>query len=170
MRSYIGAGLSAILLAGCGGGGEASNASAEEDNAAALAPGEYELSMIVEQVRSTDNTTPMTKLKAGAPAATSRACIAADGAIDPKMFAEGSDQCTVTDNYVRNGRMSVQLKCTRAGQTGHVMQLVDGSFKADSFEARVLGSTGFVASGDYDMTRRMTGRRIGDCPAAGAGQ
>ena len=44
------------------------------------------------------------------------------------------------------------------------MQLVDGTFKADSFEARVLGSTGFAASGDYNMTRQVTGRRVGDCP------
>jgi hypothetical protein len=60
----------------------------------------------------------------------------------------------------------VQLKCKRAGQGGHVMQLVDGDFKKDSFEAKVLGSTSFSGSGDYEMARTVTAKRVGDCPAA----
>lgn len=166
MMRMIGAGLAAVLLAGCGGGGEATEKAAEE-KAAALDGGEYELSTTVEQVRSSDGTEPATSLAAGAPATSARACVAADGAIDPAMFAEGEDKCTITDSYVRGGRMSVQLRCTRAGQGGHVMQLVDGTFKADSFEATVLGSTGFSGSGDYEMTRKVRARRIGECPAAG---
>lgn len=170
MHKLVGTALAAAILAGCGGsGGEAADNAAAEAAAEALQPGEYELSTTVEQIRSTDTSTPLTALKAGAAAATSRACIAADGAVDPAMFAEAKDQCSVTDSYVRNGRMSVQLKCTRSGQSGNVMQLVDGSFEADSFEARVLGSTGFAASGDYEMTRKVTARRVGDCPAAAAG-
>lgn len=158
------------MLAGCGGGDSgAGNKAAEEATAAALQPGEYELGTSVEQIRSTDDSTPATALKAGAPVATSRACIASDGSLDPQMFAEGSDQCGITDSYTRNGRISVQLKCSRAGKSGHVMQLVDGDFKADSFEARVLGSTGFGGPGDYEMTRKVTARRVGDCPAAAAG-
>ena len=168
MRTMIGTGVAALLLAACGaepGGGEAK----EEATAAELQPGQYELSTTVEQVRSVDDSTPATSLKAGAPAAVTRACVAADGALDPAMFAEGSDQCAVTDSYVRNGRISVQLKCTRAGKGGNVMQLVDGDFKADSFEAQVLGSTGFAGPGDYETTRKVTARRVGDCPAAAQG-
>lgn len=164
MRKLIGPCLAAMLLAGCGGdsgGGE----KAAEATAAELQPGEYELSTLVEQVRSSDDSTPATALKAGAPAAVTRACVAAGGAVDPAMFAEGGDECDVTDSYVRGGRMSIQLKCTRAGKGGNVMQLVDGDFKADSFEATVLGSTGFAGPGDYETTRKVTARRVGDCPA-----
>ena len=167
MRTTIGAAAAALLLAGCGGdSGGGGNAAEAEATAATLQPGEYELSTTVEEVRSTDDSTPATELKAGAPATTSRACVAADGALDPAMFAEAGDQCNVTDSYVRNGRMSVQLRCTRAGKGGHVMQLVDGDFKADSFEATVLGSTGFAGAGDYETRRKVTARRVGDCPAA----
>ena len=167
MRNMVGAALAAALLAGCGSDGDGGNQAEEEARAAELQPGEYELSTLVEQVRSTDDSTPATELKAGTPATVTRACVAAGGAVDPAMFAEAEDKCSVTDTYVRNGRMSVQLKCTRAGKGGNVMQLVDGDFKADSFEATVLGSTGFAGPGDYETTRKVTARRVGDCPVAG---
>jgi hypothetical protein len=167
MRTIISAFAAAALAAGCSGGesGQQQNA-AEEGTAKVLEPGEYELTAKVDQLRATDGPSPATALKAGAAAPSRRACVAADGALDPKMFAEGSDTCTVADSYVRNGRMSVQLKCKRAGQGGHVMQLVDGDFKKDSFEAKVLGSTSFSGSGDYEMARSVTAKRVGDCPAA----
>lgn len=166
MLKRIGTGFAAALLAGCGGGGEAGGNEAAAEKAAALAAGEYELSTTVEELRSTDDSTPATALKAGAPATVTRACVAADGTVDADMFAEGEDECSVTDSYLRNGRMSVQLRCTRAGKSGNVMQLADGDFSADSFEATVLGSTGFGGPGDYEMTRKVTARRVGDCPAA----
>lgn len=168
MKTRIGAALAAALVAGCGSDGGGGNEAAQTARAAELQPGEYELSTSVEQIRSSDNSTPATSLQAGAPAAVTRACVTAEGAVDPAMFAEGEDQCSVTDSYVRNGRMSVQLRCTRAGKDGNVMQLVDGDFKADSFEATVLGSTGFSGDGDYESTRKVTARRVGDCPPAGA--
>ena len=168
MRTMIGAAAAALLLSGCGGDSDGGNTAQAAATAASLQPGEYELSTIVEEVRSTDDSTPATELKAGAPATTARACVAADGALDAAMFAEAGDQCNVTDSYVRNGRMSVQLRCTRDGKGGHVMQLVDGDFEADSFEATVLGSTGFAGPGDYETRRKVTARRVGDCPAAAA--
>lgn len=165
MRTIISAAVAAAFLAGCSGEPAQQENAATEETAKALQPGEYELTAKVDQVRSTDNTSPATSLKAGADAPTKRACVAADGSLDPKMFAEASDTCTVADSYVRNGRMSVQLKCTRAGQGGNVMQLVDGDFTADSFEAKVLGSTSFSGSGDYEMARSVSAKRVGDCPA-----
>jgi hypothetical protein len=48
------------------------------------------------------------------------------------------------------------------------MQLVDGDFKKDSFEAKVLGSTSFSGSGDYEMARSVSAKRVGDCSSAGA--
>ena len=34
-----------------------------------------------------------------------------------------------------------------------------------SSRATVLGSTGFGGSGDYNMTRKVTAKRVGDCAA-----
>ena len=168
MRTIISALAAAAFVAGCSGESAQQPNAAEAETAKALEPGEYELTAKVDQVRSTDKTTPATSLKVGASAPAMRACVAADGSLDPKMFAEASDSCTVADSYVRNGRMSVQLKCKRAGQGGNVMQLVDGDFTKDSFEAKVLGSTSFSGSGDYEMARSVTARRVGDCPAGAA--
>lgn len=167
MRRISAAAAAAMMLASCGGESGGNEAAAEE-KAAALQPGEYELSTTVEVVRSTDESTPATSLKAGAPPTVTRACVAADGALDPAMFAESGDQCAITDSYVRNARMSVQLKCSRPGKGGNVMQLADGDFKADSFEAQLLGSTHFAGSGDYESVRKVSARRVGDCPAAAA--
>lgn len=157
-------GLAAALLAGCGGADTGQQNAATTERPKTLQPGEYELTTVVEEIKSTDGTTPITRLKMDAPVVT-RACVAPDGALDTAMFEEAGDTCSFTDNYVRNGRMSVQLKCTRAGQSGNVMQLVDGDFTADSFEARILGSTGFGGSGDYNMTRKVTANRVGECAA-----
>ena len=98
MRTMIGAAVAAFLLAGCGGEAGGGNTAEAEATAAGLQPGEYELTTTVEEVRSSDDSTPATELKAGAPATTARACVAADGALDPAMFAEGEDQCSLTDS------------------------------------------------------------------------
>lgn len=150
----------AALVAGCGG--EAARKPAAEAKATALQPGEYEVTGTVKELRSTDQSTPATTLKAGSALTPVRACIAADGKLDPKLFAEASDSCKQETAFVRNGRINVQLNCQRSGNGG-VMQLANGTFKADSFEAEVLTSTYFGGSGDYSASRALTGKRVGAC-------
>lgn len=153
------------LLAACSG--DPATDAKPEARADALKAGEYEVTAKVDELRSTDNSTPATKLKvaaAGEAPATGRACVGEDGAIDPAAFAEPGDKCRPSSSYMRGGRMSLQYNCTRAG-TGELTQLVDGNFTADSFEAQVMTSTYFSGTGDYAMTRTLTGKRVGDCPA-----
>ena len=153
------------LLAACSG--DSATEAKPETRAEALKPGEYEVSDKVDEVRSTDNTTPATAMKvaaAGEASPTSRICVGADGAIDPKIFAEAGDKCTETGSYMRGGRLSFQFNCNRSGKGG-LSQLVDGKFTADSFEAQVISSTSFSGPGDYSLTRTVTGKRVGDCPA-----
>ena len=166
MRTMIIGLAAAGLLAACSG--DTAQEAKKETKAAALQPGEYEVTDKVDEVRSTDNTTPATTLKvaaAGEASPTKRICVGADGALDPKIFAEGGDQCTPTGSYMRGGRLSFQVNCTRAGKGG-LSQLVDGKFTADSFEANVTSATYFSGPGDYSLTRTLTGKRVGDCPAA----
>jgi hypothetical protein len=66
------------------------------------------------------------------------------------------------DSYMRGGRMSLQFKCNRPGR-GQLTQTVDGTFKADSFDATIITGSLFAGDGDYAMTRKLTGRRVGDC-------
>ena len=165
MRTIILGLAAAGLLAACSD--DTAREAKKEAKADALQPGEYEVTDKVDQVRSTDNSTPATAMKvaaAGEASPTSRICIGANGAIDRKIFAEAGDQCASTSSYMRGGRLSLQFNCTRPDKGG-LTQLVDGKFTADSFEATVTSSTFFSGPGDYTLVRTVTGRRVGDCPA-----
>lgn len=131
------------------------------------APGAYQGTARVVSIASTDKTKPATSLAEGA-SAPAAGCVGADGTIDPTLFAEGGDQCTVESSYVSNGRISLQLDCRREGQSGQVMQSVNGSYTADSMTADVSTTTYLSGTGDYSMTRQFTLKRAGECAAAPA--
>ena len=153
-----------LALAACGG-------EKKEEPAAVAAPaklsaGLYEVSAEVTQLASTDNSTPATKLKQGDKQVV-KACVSADGQPDPALLGEAGDKCEIKNSYIRNGRMSAQMSCTREGQSGYVMPAMMGSYSADGFEGEISTLTYFVAEGDYRLTRKVTAKRVGDCPAEG---
>lgn len=150
----------AVLAAGCSS--EAAKP-VEVEKPKTLTAGEYELSSEVTKLVSTDKSVPATKLKMGEKA-TTRACVAADGTPDPAMFVEAGDSCSVTNSYVRSGRLSLQYQCSRKGH-GNLYPNADGDFTADGFEAIVTAATSFSGSGDYSLTRHVTAKRVGNCPA-----
>ena len=157
----------AMMLAACGG---EPAAPAKEEAANALKPGLYELSSEVTALASTDKTSPFTKLKQG-DKTTVKACVGADGKPAPELFAEAEgDKCEIKNSYIRYGRLSAQMSCTREGKRGEVMPAMMGSFKADSFEGEITSLTYFIEDGDYRMSRKVSARRVGDCPAAGAAE
>lgn len=152
---------SALVVAGCGEEQVADNGS--EQVPAALNPGEYEVTTLVESLRSTDQTTPATKAKAEGKAVTHRACVASDGTVEPVMFSEAGDECRIENVYARNGRMTLTLSCSRPGAPGLVAQSVSGTFSSDGFETDVETATYFTGAGDYAMRRKMVGKRVGAC-------
>ena len=155
----------AMMLAACGG---EKPAPAQEETADALKPGLYELTSEVTALSSTDNTTPFTKLKVG-DKTTVRACVGADNKPAPELFAEAEgDKCEIKNSYIRYGRLSAQMSCKREGKRGEVMPAMMGSFKADSFEGEITELSYFIEEGDYRMTRKVSARRVGDCPPAAA--
>jgi hypothetical protein len=156
----------ALTLAACGGeGGDGTTEKAKTEKApATLAAGLYELSSEIVQLDSTDRTTPATKLKKGDTQIV-KACVAADGQPEPKLFAEEGDTCEINNSYIRNGRISAELTCTREGMSGQVMPAMMGKFSADGFEGDITTMTYFVAEGDYRLTRKVVAKRVGDCPA-----
>jgi hypothetical protein len=164
LRKLAFASALALALAACG--------EKKEEPAAVAAPaklsaGLYEMSAEVTQLASTDNTTPVTKLKQGDKQVV-KACVSADGQPDPALLGEAGDKCEIKNSYIRNGRMSAQMSCTREGQSGYVMPAMMGSYSADGFEGEINTLTYFVAEGDYRLTRKVTAKRVGDCPAEGA--
>ena len=158
------AGLAALLM-GCGG----EKPAAVEEAPAKLNPGLYEVSYEVTMLASTDQTTPATKLKQGDKGVI-KACVAADSKPAPELLAEEGDKCEIKNSYIRNGRMSAQMSCTRDGKNGPVMPAMMGSFKGDTFEGEINSMTYFVENGDYRMSRKISAKRVGDCPAEGAAE
>ena len=133
--------------------------------AKSLTPGEYAMTSTVTAFRSTDGATPLSKAKVGDILET-KACVAADGTLDPAIFAEDEATCKATNSYVRDGRMSLQLSCTRPDAPGQVMPGVDGKFTADQFEGTATTTTYLTGYGDYVLTRTVTAKRVGECPPA----
>lgn len=160
MRNIVIGVAATTLLAACSS--DAPAPPAEEVAAASLQPGEYEITAKVEAVKSTDKSTPRTKAKVGDAPAVTRVCVPADGSLAAEVFAEGKETCTAMDNYMRNGRMNLQFKCKSGSD--QLTQMADGTFKKDSFEAKVSTATYFTGDGDYELTRSFTGKRVGDCP------
>lgn len=150
------------MLAACGS--EAPKPVAVEKPKTMVA-GEYEVTSEVTKLASADKSTPATTLKMGDKQVI-RACVAADGTPDPAMFVEAGDACSVTNSYLRSGRLSVQYTCNRPGK-GELYPNADGNFTADGYKALVTVASAFPGDGDYTLTRTLTAKRVGACPAAG---
>ncbi|MBA3666754.1 MAG: DUF3617 family protein [Sphingomonas sp.] len=161
MRTLVMA-AGAMLLAGCDA---TETHKAADEMAVKLKGGLYEVSSDVTKLASADNAAPATKLKQGEKLVT-RGCVTDDGKADVALFAEAGDQCTPQTSYIRNGRMSVQVACARAGHSGNILITVDGKFAAETFDGVAQTSTQFAGAGDYKLSRKLTAKRIGACPKA----
>ena len=116
-------------------------------------------------LRSTDKTTPATKIEGrrcakGRPAPAFPPTKRKSRRSSPKAARVPRDR-----HYMGNGQMSLQDRCTREGDRADADG--DGKFKADSFEPghhidRIRGR------GDNELTRRFTGKRVGECTPEGA--
>ena len=160
MFKFVMATSALVMLAGCGNG-TAKPVAVEKPKT--MVAGEYEVISEVTKLASTDKSTPATRLKMG-DKETIRACVAANGTPDPKMFVEAGDNCTMTNSYARSGRLSVQYTCNRAGK-GELYANADGNFTADGYKAMVTAGSSFAGDGDYSLTRTLTAKRVGNCPA-----
>ena len=165
MRTPIMVAISLTLVA-CGG--EAPAPVAEDKAPPATFPaGEWEVSTLTESLKSADKSTPATIHKAGA-TLVAKVCAASGPKPDPALFVETGDKCTTTSAYAKNGRVNLAYNCTRPGK-GMVMPTIDGKYDATSFEVATAVGSYFSADGDYVMTQRIKGKRLGDCaPAAKA--
>ncbi|MCY7397926.1 MAG: DUF3617 domain-containing protein [Sphingomonas bacterium] len=161
IRFWMAAGTLAMLAA-CG---SETATPAKVEKPKTMVAGGYEIVSEVTKLVSTDKSTPATPLKLG-DKQTIRACVAADGTPDPKMFVEEGDICTANHSYGRSGRLSIQYTCNRAGK-GELYPNADGNYTADGYKALVTVATAFAGDGDYALTRTLTAKRIGACPAAG---
>jgi hypothetical protein len=117
----------------------------------------------VTKLASTDKSTPATKLKMG-DKSEGKVCVGADGVPGVEPFTEAGDKCSVTNSYVRSGRISMQMQCNRPGH-GNLYPNADGNITADGFEVLATAATQFSGDGDYALTRHIVAKRTGDCVA-----
>jgi len=151
------------LVAACSGGEEKK----AEEAPVTVAAGQWETTTEVTSMHSTDHTAPAVKAAVG-DKSTSSACVAAaEGAKpSPALFAGKNYQCRYKNSYIKNGRITASLSCTRTGLVGEIMMSVDGSYTASGLDAKVETTSYLPGTGDFQMNSKLTGRRIAPACAA----
>jgi hypothetical protein len=160
-----------LALAACSGDGGADK-SGEAVAPASFPAGQWQARWEVTAMRSTDGNIPAVKAKVGdkeegagcvQPAATDRP--------DPALFSGPGYQCTYQSSYIKDGMLTAALTCTRKGVTGQMGMNIQGSYTANSFDGVVDTTTFLPGPGDFAMSRKVSGRRVGPscAPAPDAG-
>ncbi len=161
--------LLALLLPLAACGSDVAKPAAEEATAgppAAFPAGEWEVSALTETLKAADQFTPATKHKVGV-TEVSKICSPAGDKPSPALFSDKGDTCTATSDYAKRGRINMSYNCQRPGQ-GLLTLTFDGKYDADTFEVAVATGTYFSGQGDYVLTQRIKGKRLGDCLAGAA--
>jgi hypothetical protein len=159
-----------LVLAACseGGGGDQKKV---EEAPATMEAGQWETSFELASIRSVDKTTPAVKGAMG-DKESGKSCIAeADRSAPPTALFSGQGyDCSYKSSYIKNGRISASLDCKRAGVSGQFLMSVSGNYTRDSFEGTVGTTTYLPGEGDFEMNRKISGRRSGPtcAPAGGA--
>jgi hypothetical protein len=179
-RGTFAAAAAALLLAACSGGdegdaGAAGNTGASGAESAApdagggevaMTPGEWEMTVQVSQMS-------VPGVPEGAmpsmPATTMRTCLTAEQASQPtpgfltgQQDGSGAD-CSYENYSTAGGRVQGTVQCRVA--EGTMRTTLDGQITPTSFE---MNQQTQMSGGGMPETRtesRVTGRRIGDCPA-----
>lgn len=157
-----------LVLPGCDSDTPAPVAQ-EKKPPAAFPAGEYEVTALTETLKKADQFAPATKHKVGQ-SEVQKICSPAGPKPAPALFADKGDSCTATSDYAVNGRINMSYNCQRPGH-GLLTLTFDGKYDEQSFEVEVATGTYFSGQGDYVLTQRIKGKRIGDCaaPAKAAG-
>lgn len=156
--------LGTVLLAACS---QEAPKEAAKAAPATLPAGTYEVTATVKSLVSTDKTPLPTFAKVGDVIKT-QGCVGADGLPAPELLAAKGDQCTLTDPYVRSGRMNLTLACNRTGQ-GKVNAVLDGKYDGEGFTGTLTANSSFSGPGDYKLVEDVVARKVSDqCTAASA--
>lgn len=166
MRAII---VIALALGACSGPGEQENRIAPV--ADGIEAGLWEISHEVASIRATDQAASMAvKAKAGDRNIVSHCVGEADRARPaPALFVGEDYACEYRDSYIKSGRISATLACTRPGTGGNIMMNVDGNHEGTGLTGTVNATSYLTGEGDFRMETRIKGRHIGDCPVDAAG-
>ena len=132
--------------------------------------------MLAGQWETTTEVTRLTKHDQGAPAiatpegtkASFTSCIAEGEGKKPAptLFAGAKVECEYRDFYMARGRMNASMTCALPSVEGEVVSSVEGNNDDESFVGTITTSTRLAGSGDVTVDAKISGRRVGECPAA----
>lgn len=162
-----------MALAACGKSGTDANGSttASSGGDASIQPGEWEIRSEVVSVNA-PGLPPAVAAQMKQPAKVNRECITPEEAKAPKsgMFSgEDAKNCKQEGFNWSGGRIAGTTTCTGADGSpdSKVTMILDGQYSAQSMDINMKTNT--EARGiKMDMEVRMSGRRIGECPAGKA--
>ena len=150
-----------LLLTACGGA-EAPKEEAKAKPPTAMPMGEWEVTATVARLQSIDKTTPAVAKKEG-DTWTRKACLTKPEDLSKLLLPE-NETCTSNTSYARQGRINSSFTCRTPGKGDHTPTIA-GLYTADTMEAEVSTATTYSGDGDYQMTEKVTGKRLGDCAA-----
>jgi hypothetical protein len=179
MRLWMFAGAGALALAACSPAAEEEGRNMTADEVAAelagvqIRPGEWESNAEVVEV-SAPGMPPqyVEQMKGARPAA--RHCITPEQAQRPDanfLAAQQRSDCTYRDFSMRGGRMRGTMVCSGGEEGGQMEMAMEGQYGPESYDMTMqMAGQGMGEGQQFTMRIRTTGRRLGDCPAGGAGQ
>jgi hypothetical protein len=136
-----------------------------------LQAGEWEMSREVVSVNA-PNMPPEMLARMKQPKATSRSCMTEEEAKGPKAESFGAltNSGCKTDGFVwSGGRIHSKVTCEGVKGAGKLAMEMDGSYTPVSID--ITAKTATEAGGvQMNQEMRITGRRIGECPAGQAGK
>jgi hypothetical protein len=158
--------IALLALASCG------DDAGQNQTAPAVAspsPGQWELASQVTRFVKSDQGAARIDTPVGS-RATQSLCVAPGARLPTELFSGEGFTCTYGSYYVRGGRASVSLTCSREGLTGNILMNATGTFGADSISLHRDLRTILTTDGDVQIDADVTGRRTGACAPAAASE
>ena len=173
MKTQLILGAAALALAACGSSDKSGNASAGGGSAAAgvtLEPGEWEMKTEVVNVTAEGLPAGMAEGMKQSASSTTRTCMTPEDAKGPKgdlFTGDKSGTCKSEGFSWSGGKISGKTTCG-TDASGKTVMTMDGSYGAQNIDMTIKSETK-VAGREVGMEMRMSGRRVGECPAGKAG-
>jgi hypothetical protein len=160
--------VSALVgLAACSGGGGEESSNKIDRASIRLEPGEWELTNEITNITLADQGTAAVPMKVGM-RTTTKSCITPEQVEQPQptIFASSKDTCTYKNFYMSRGRLVASMSCKQPGLDGEMLMTVEGDYTNTSMDVTVEMATSLVGPGDVKVNSKISGRRLGECPAA----
>jgi hypothetical protein len=161
-----------FLALGACSGGAADKAGEEAAAPATLPAGQWQANWEVTAMRQTDHAPkPAVAAKVGDKDQADLCVGKGDGAKpNPALFGGPGYDCAYQSSYIKDGMMTADLACTRAGVHGAINMSMRGTYDSKSYEGTIEANSYLPGPGDFAMTRKIGGKFVAPAcqPAAAA--